>query len=203
MYSILLGILVKIFDEINDLEIKIDELYIEIIKAVIIFLFIILGYNDFSFSLSFFVVFLASYLAGGIDTSFWKAVTFILGLLSIYSISPLENLLWRIPSMLIMPVLVYAEAKMYPEEQSLNKIINRIATSAFFGCIFIPRVNNFLESLIGDIQFGEKQVLSVIGYYSVSICVQLYNLYITPHLPKNQIPKQQDSLDEKIDKEMP
>lgn len=201
MYSFLLGILVKIFDEINDLGINVDEVYIEIIKGLIIFLFAILGYNDFSFSLSFFVVFLASYLAGGIDTSFWKAVTFMLGLLSIYSISPLEHLIWRIPAMLIMPVLVYLEAKMYPEEQSFNKIINRIGTSVFFGSIFIPQINKFLKSLIGDIQFGEKQVLSVIGYYSVSICTQIYNLYITPHLSKDQIPIQEQISEKKIDTE--
>ena len=185
IHSFLLGVLVKGFDEIVDLGIKLDEFYIELIKGLILLLFVLLGYNDFSFSSSFFVVFLASYFAGGIDTSFWKVITVVLGFLAVFSFAPLDNLLWRIPFMLIMPVLVYLEAKMYPEEQSLNKILNRVGTSAFFGSFFIPQVHNFLESKIGDFRFGDKQIISVIGYYAVSICVQLYNLYFkSPHQSK-------------------
>ena len=178
IYSILLGILVKALDEIGDLGIKIDDLYIELIKGLILFLFVILGYNDFNFSSSFLVVFLASYFAGGIDTSFWKVVTIILGILSIYSFAPLDNL-WKIPFMLVMPVLVYLEAKMFPEEQSFNKILNRVGTSVFFGSFFIPPLHNFVESRIGDVRFGDKQILSVIGYYAISVCVQTYMLYFT------------------------
>jgi hypothetical protein len=158
------------------------------------------------FSISFFVVFLASYLAGGIDTSFWKVNTVLLGFLSLISYkNPLDNLL-KIPLMLIMPILVYLEAKMFPEEQSLNKILNRIGTSTFFSLAFIPQINDFFTKNFGDIQFGEKQILSVIGYYSVSICVQIYNLYINinPQLVNNQQPKKEVSsnmLDHNKDKE--
>jgi hypothetical protein len=187
-FSISLGILVKCFDEIMDLNLEVPEFYIELIKGSILFLFFSLGYSDFNFSVSFFVVFLASYLAGGIDTSFWKITTVLLGFLSLVSYKPLDTLL-KIPLMLIMPVLVYLEAKMFPEEQSLNKILNRIGTSGFFSLIFVPQINSFLTTNFGDIQFGEKQILSVIGYYSVSICVQIYNLYINPQVENNQQPK--------------
>jgi hypothetical protein len=194
LFSIVLGILVKCFDEIIDLNLEIDEFYIELIKGSILVLFFILGYSDFNFSISFFIVFLASYLAGGIDTSFWKITTVLLGFLSLFSYKPLDNLL-KIPLMLVMPILVYLEAKMFPEEQSLNKILNRIGTSAFFSLAFIPQINDFFTRNFGDIQFGEKQILSVIGYYSVSICVQIYNLYIIPQVENNQQLKKEVSLD--------
>jgi hypothetical protein len=190
----MLGILVKCFDEIIDLNLEIDEFYIELIKGLILILFFILGYSDFNFSISFFIVFLASYLAGGIDTSFWKITTILLGFLSLISYKPLDNLL-KIPLMLVMPILVYLEAKMFPEEQSLNKILNRIGTSTFFSLAFIPQINDFFTTNFGDIQFGEKQILSVIGYYSVSICVQIYNLYIIPQVENNQQLKKEVSLD--------
>jgi hypothetical protein len=190
----MLGILVKCFDEIIDLNLEIDEFYIELIKGLILFLFFILGYSDFNFSISFFIVFLASYLAGGIDTSFWKITTILLGFLSLISYKPLDNLL-KLPLMLVMPILVYLEAKMFPEEQSLNKILNRIGTSTFFSLAFIPQINDFFTTNFGDIQFGEKQILSVIGYYSVSICVQIYNLYIIPQVENNQQLKKEVSLD--------
>jgi len=194
LFSIMLGILVKCFDEIIDLNLEIDEFYIELIKGLILFLFFILGYSDFNFSISFFIVFLASYLAGGIDTSFWKITTILLGFLSLISYKPLDNLL-KLPLMLVMPILVYLEAKMFPEEQSLNKILNRIGTSTFFSLAFIPQINDFFTTNFGDIQFGEKQILSVIGYYSVSICVQIYNLYIIPQVENNQQLKKEVSLD--------
>jgi len=194
LFSIMLGILVKCFDEIIDLNLEIDEFYIELIKGLILILFFILGYSDFNFSISFFIVFLASYLAGGIDTSFWKITTILLGFLSLISYKPLDNLL-KIPLMLVMPILVYLEAKMFPEEQSLNKILNRIGTSTFFSLAFIPQINDFFTTNFGDIQFGEKQILSVIGYYSVSICVQIYNLYIIPQVENNQQLKKEVSLD--------
>lgn len=202
-FSILLGILVKCFDEIVDLHLEVPEFYIELIKGSILFLFFVLGYSDFNFSVSFFIVFLASFLAGGIDTSFWKVITVLLGFLSLVSYTPLDTLL-KIPIMLVMPILVYLEAKMFPEEQSLNKILNRVGTSGFFSLMFIPQVNDFITANFGDIRFGEKQVLSVIGYYSVSICVQIYNLYINPQAENNQQPKKVVSLhksDQNKDKE--
>ena len=101
--------------------------------------------------------------------------------------APLDNLIWRLPCMLIMPILVYLEAKMFPEEQSLNKILNRLFTCGLFGSFFIPPIHNFFESNIGDVRFGEKQILSVIGYYAVSICVQTYMLYFSQE-PKQESP---------------
>jgi len=178
IYSFVLGMLVKLFDEIVDLGIKVEDFYIELIKGFILLLFILLGIDDFAFSLSMGVTFFGSWLVGGIDTAFWKVTTVIIGVLAVISASPLDHLAWKIIPMMVMPFAVAIEAIMYPEEHSLRKIINRIGSSAFIALLFIPPVHSFLQNLNGgDLRFGEKQVLSVIGYYLVSICFQFYFMW--------------------------
>ena len=181
VYSVTLGILVKVLDEIFDLKFEVNQTVLELIKGVVLVLFALLGYKDFAFSLSFFLLYLTCWYVGQVNTPYWTAGMIIVGLVTAISVSPIDNILWKLPLILVPMLVIYLEEWMHPEEQSAGKIATRIALSAFFISMFIPQIHSFWEHRMGtDVKAGEKQMLIWSGYLLTSVAHQVYNLYIKP-----------------------
>ena len=168
IYSILFGIILKIYDELTDLNININPLITESLKSLNIMLFTLIAYNDFSFSFWTFIIGLFTY---GADNNYWKTfivISFFLCILS-YSTKP-ESLLTLFGFIIISIISLNIEHKLIPEEVSIKKLISRI---------LLLIVGIFSMYLLGieNIDYIHKAILLGMGASFISIISQIYLLY--------------------------
>lgn len=179
IYAIFLGICIKLYDDIIDLKLNINNIILESIKHFIILFTVLLSYNDFPLAFGLLVLLLVN---PGIDTDYWKGFLPILLFLCIISYRDSINILG--PILLLIPfcIIAYIEDKLFVKEISIYKLIARIF--GFIALLFILpyNINNYLEIsfpyLFNNTKFTEIMLYSVQGCFIVSILTQIYYLFI-------------------------
>jgi hypothetical protein len=151
MYSIIsfmLGVVLKLTDDIIDLDINTSNLTLELLKGLVIALHTYIGYGDFAYNLVIVTLLTASYFFKGIDCAYWQAIWIISIILCILSIAPLQSV-WVIGLIaLIATICIGIEAVIFTEETSIRKIL----WSVLFGSVLLiimklPMFTNFIGSL--------------------------------------------------------
>jgi hypothetical protein len=168
IYAVLFGIVLKIYDDLNDLNININPLITESLKSLNIMLFTLIAYNDFSFSLWTLILGLLTY---GADNDFWKTfivISFFLCIVS-YSTKP-DSLLTLFGFIIISIFFLNIEHKLIPEEASTKKLISRIV-------LLIGGIIGMYLLGIENIDYTHKGILLGTGAAFISIISQIYLLY--------------------------
>lgn len=179
IYAILLGICIKLYDDIIDLKLNINNIILESIKHFIILFTVLLSYNDFPLSVGLLLLII---LNPGIDTDYWKGFLPILLFLCIISYKSSINILG--PILLLIPfcIIAYIEDKLFIKEISIYKLIARLFGFVTLLFILPYNINNYLEVsfplLFNNTNFTEIMLYSVQGCFMVSIVTQLYYLFI-------------------------
>lgn len=185
VYALSLGILMKFLDQVYDVGIAIEEFWLELVKGSILVLVTILAQGDFSFCIGFLQMTIASWYFKQLDTAFWQVGFAVIGFLTLINISPLENLYPRLIAILgvilTSQFVVYIEDWLNPEEESFNKILNRMLGLCISGSYFvIPELFQIARYHLGDIRFMEKLLLWSVGYFATSVAYQVYTLWNKP-----------------------
>lgn len=167
IYTILFGIIMKIYDEITDLNIHINPLIIESLKSLNIMLFTLIAYNDFSFS--FWTVIIGLFTFGA-DNDHWKTFIIISLFFCVLSYTKPESLLILFGFIIISIISLNIEHKLIPEEVSTRKLISRIL-------LLIVGIFSIFLLGIDNIDYIRKAIALGIGASFISIISQTYLLY--------------------------
>lgn len=162
---IFLGILFKIIDDIDDLNITMNNIYKLLLQTITIIIFLALSYNDYLFSLTVFISFITNYMVGGIDTLYWKLLWITSLIMLITNINSDNILNIDIINYLLifaLPISVFIEPYYIKEEYGLTKIVSRILM--IIGSIIIYNYVNIV--------FINKILLFIIGYFITSVIFQ-------------------------------
>lgn len=162
--SLGLGSILKIYDDIGDLNIKIPETANELLKMFQIGLFTLLAHNDFSFSIIVFGTLLASAFAGGNDLPFWKSLVFFTLFMSLISIKLENNIFKRLFLAACIIFSTYFEALSFPEETSVKKTIFRISICVIL--LLLQTISFF------RVPFYTKFSFFAIGYFTTSLLLR-------------------------------
>jgi hypothetical protein len=166
--SLLLGISIKVYDDILDLGIQFPELGKEFLKAFMIFCFTLLAFNDFLFSLTVFLAFLGNSLSGGIDDPFWIAFAGIALLMTFFSISKPEYILNSLAFFVMFMTGIMLEPKFFPEETSTRKSWSRV--------IFIlGSLSHTINPYFKHVPFVRKVANFVAAYFATSLAIVYLN----------------------------
>ena len=158
-----LGAALKAYDDITDMSINVSPVVIELLKSLIICLFVLLAKNDFSFAFVTFISLLSNYCVGGVDVPFWESFVYIALFMSFISIRWEGNIIQRLMLAPLVPIGVILEPLVFPEETSKSKTISRILMSIMLvGLQFIPFFN---------IPFFTKLCIFAASYFVTSIAI--------------------------------
>lgn len=185
IYAFLGGICVKLYDDIVDLKLNINNIIVESIKHFIIVFVVLLSYNDFPVAVT---PLISLIINQGIDTDYWKGFLPILILLCIISYKNSNSINISGPLLLLIPfsIFAYIEDKLFVKEISIYKLIARLF--GFIVLLFVLPYNidsyleNLFPSLFSNTHFTEIMLYSVQGYFLVSILTQLYFLFINKNI---------------------
>ena len=165
IFSILLGVFMKIYDDFIDLKITKYPLVIDVSKIIIILTTYLLINNCYILSIIIIISLGVSNYCKKFDDIFWYAYMYFVGFLclahyqkfegDIYSIEP-----FKITLFLFVPFFIYFEETTFTEEVSKDKIMSR-----FYGII----VNTFIVLFLEYFEFVNKYNLDFFVYLIIFI----------------------------------
>jgi hypothetical protein len=183
LFSLLVGVSGKIYDDIEDNNLNINSFYKECFKSLNIVFYTVACKNDFMFSFS---TLCLALFGAGIDNNYWKSFAIIALILSILYYSKPDNIPLFILIIILIIISTRVEEKLYTEEFSLGKLISRIIGLIIFGFILFVPSSYYIQKIFGNNYYIEsssnllyirKLMLIAVGGLIVSIISQIYFLY--------------------------
>ncbi len=187
--ALIIGIFVKIYDDIHDLNIKIEPFIDESLKVIITSLTALLSYNNYIVGLSIFAGLIAVILSDiytiirketqelGSNETYWYSVIFAGLIGSIFGYS--NNINVSIKDIFTVPVFIFAiiyglfiiiEPKYFPEETSKNKMIFRGAFT-LINILILMCIIHYNIVIPDAIIYS---IITMIGYSGTSTVIQYY-----------------------------
>jgi hypothetical protein len=169
--SSLLGIFVKLFDDIIDMQILIDPYYINLLKYLIICISTIICINDYNFCIITLLALLTSNYFENFDNIFWVNYLLIIILITILFIYKFSKITYIILFfILIVPCVHIYEIITFKINFSACKQETRQYSIIFNTILFI-----FLEyyNLIAkyNLHFFKKFIIFVNSYFIISLII--------------------------------
>jgi hypothetical protein len=183
LFPFLIGFTGKIYDDITDLKLAVNPLYLEALKSINLLFYTLSSINDFMFSLSTFIL---SIFGAGIDNLFWKSFIYVTLVLTIISFSSFTSTNWRFfcVILVLLVLVIYIEETQFPEEYSYKKLFSRLFGLGLLATIYFTPSSLYIEKIFGtgyyletgNVDYIFKLVLVFIGGLSMSIISQSYLL---------------------------
>jgi len=164
----LLGILVKLCDDIFDKNISVSPLVQETLKAFLVLFLVLVSSGDFYFASG---VFFLLAVNPKTDTSFWKAlipVSFVLMFLNYRNESRFGIFFMYL---LLIASLLYIEDKSFPEEVSTNKSLSRVLLIGFLAVMASGYIKRIAPEYL--VSTGTKAATSTMFYMATSVVTSL------------------------------
>ena len=167
LFSLVVGFLMKVYDDVQDKEIPISPENMELLKVLLVCFATIFLMNSLNFSLMFAVLTLVCYLLGQVDSVFWKSCALIPIITTFYNIGSL----WTFGILNIIEILAIicgsgiwltVEAKLFPEETSLVKAGFRMFTA--LSCLTLSLIVTNIKLLGISYWPGEKTVIPMLSF---------------------------------------
>jgi hypothetical protein len=183
LFSFLVGVTGKIYDDIEDLNLNVNDFYKECFKSLNIVFYTVSATNDFMFS---FATLCLSLFGAGVDNNYWKSFAVISLILSLLYFSKPDNIPLFILILLLIIVSTRIEEKIYTEEYSLRKLLIRVIGLVIFGFILLVPSSYYIQKIFGteyylkttNISYIRKLILIAVGGLFVSVISQTYFLLI-------------------------
>lgn len=178
LHSLIVGALGKICDDIEDLHIPVNAFILETLKTLVIASYVLLSYNDLSFSI---LTLFLSLLTYGIDNSFWKSfipLGIFMTILSYFTSDKSVCIPLLIFFIFFGTLLSNIEDKVFREEASYRKLYTRLFGLIVLSIVFISPVLPILHNLFHNTLFIEKIILICIGGLTVSVISQILQLHV-------------------------
>lgn len=182
LFSFLVGVTGKVYDDIEDLNLNINDLYKECFKSLNIVFYTIACRNDFMFS---FATLCLALFGAGVDNNYWKSFAIISLILSILYFSKPDNIPLFILIILLIIISTRIEETVYTEEFSIRKLLSRILGLLIFILILFVPSSFYIQKIFGNEYYIEtsnllyirKLILIAVGGLMVSVISQLYFLF--------------------------
>lgn len=177
LHSFIVGALGKIYDDIEDLHIPVNTFILETLKTLVITSYVLLSYNDLSFSI---LTLFLSLLTHGIDNSFWKSfipLGIFMTIISYFTSDKSVCIPLLIFFIFFGTILSNIEDKVFREEASYRKLYTRLFGLIVLSVIFISPVLPMLHNLFYNTLFIEKIILICIGGLAASVISQVLQLH--------------------------
>ena len=175
----MLGLVLKAYDEIEDLNITVSPVITEFLKLLQIVFLTLISHDDLLMSLSTFTLISISYISGGVDNSFWYALWLISFSLVLISLQYYKNIfLLEFCSLLLVGLGILIEPFIFTEEYSIRKLIFRTIFIILLGLVEFTPFHDLIKNYIGSTRYTDKIFMFVIGYFILSVCSQIYLLFI-------------------------
>jgi hypothetical protein len=183
LFSFLVGVTGKVYDDIEDLDLNINDLYKECFKSLNIVFYTVACKNDFMFSCA---TLCLALFGAGVDNNYWKSFSIISLFLSILYFSKPDNIPLFILVLLLIIVSTHIEEKIYTEEFSIRKLVSRLFGLIVFGAILLVPSSYYIQKIFGNnyyletsnISYIHKLIFIAVGGLFVSIISQIYFLFI-------------------------
>ena len=184
IFSCLLGIFLKIYDDFKDLHIKKCSFILEISKIIIIICSFLLIQNHYDLNVIIFISLLLSHFCKVFDDIFWYAYTLFIGFFCLLNCQKItsckEYLSFKIFFFLYIPIHIYFEETCIHEEFSIYKM-NIRTYSVIINSIFLLFLELFDYIHTYNLYFFVYLILFVNSYFVTNIIIQLvYLQYIKP-----------------------
>jgi len=169
---IALGIVTKLYDDFTDMNMGKSPFVMESLKSLIILFMTLTCFNDFYLS---FIILIGSLFDSGVDNPFWKTISIIALIMLIINLPKAgENIIKKLGvfSLMLIGILIagYIEAKSFPEEFSIKKIVFRTLLIIVSGIlIFYPCILDLLNIPLYVKGPLRKMILTVFSYLIVSV----------------------------------
>jgi hypothetical protein len=172
---IILGIVTKLYDDFTDMKMEKSPFIIESLKSLIILFMTLTCLNDFYLS---FVILIGALFDSGVDNPFWKTIIIIAIIMLIINLPKAgENIMKKLGifSLMLIGILMagYIEAKSFPEEVSIKKIIFRIILIIACGIFVFYPIINIPDYINGPLR---KMILTLFSYLIISVGTQVWLL---------------------------
>ena len=169
------GALYKLYDDITDTYTDISALTLEIIKVLLVATITIIMIKNPDIALFFAVMSIMCYFVNQFDTDFWRGLAITPFLISLFHIPYFIQLSsWdigiRIGLSILGIVIIYAEAKMIPEEMSPRKYGSRI------GFLGIEAAGAYLAQQYG-FEYLVPGFVFFIGYFLANLVFHFPTVY--------------------------
>lgn len=179
IFPVLLGIVTKLYDDAVDMNMNVSPVIVESLKSLMIALLVFTTGNDFYLAFSFFIV---SLFNSGFDNPFWKSITPVAFLLTIYTLPYMgENAIYNILLCIIVLcgilLLAMFEDRLFSEEVSIEKITSRILISIGLGLmIIVPYMDWFM---VPEFSRHAIHTTTIVMFANMltSACIMIYLLY--------------------------
>jgi hypothetical protein len=170
---ILLGVLIKLYDDAIDMKLTSNEVILQSLSSLIVLFITWIAMNDFYLS---FACFILALFESGIDTPFWKSLIAVTGVLTVINLFNEPGIIPIILTLLTVGgilLLASIETTLFPEEVSAKKIgIRFLFLIAFIigACIFdfLPLPEYSKISLY-------KACMIMIGYLTTSVGTMVFS----------------------------
>jgi len=167
LFSLAVGFLMKVYDDVQDKEIPISPENMELLKLLLVCFATIFLMNSLNFSLMFAALTIVCYLLGQLDSVFWKACGLIPFITTFYNIGSI----WSFGIVNIIEILAIicgtgiwltVEAKLFPEETSLVKAGFRLFTA--LSCLTLSLIVTNIKLFGLSYWPGEKTVIPMLSF---------------------------------------
>jgi hypothetical protein len=158
----LLGILVKLCDDMFDKGTTVSPVVQETLKALLVVFFVLVSSGDFYFVSA---IFFLLVLNPKTDIPFWKAMIPVAGALMVANYANQSHFGIFFVYILLIAGMLYIEDKAFPEEVSTKKILFRVILVGIFSCI-LANGNLFPDHLAHT---GEKGITFALFYMTTSV----------------------------------
>jgi len=179
IFPIGLGIVTKLYDDAVDIQLGISPVIVESLKSLMIALLVFTTGHDFYLAFSFLVV---SLFNSGFDNPFWKSITPVALLLTLYT-SPYmgDNAIYKIVACIVVlvGVLIVAmfEDRLFSEEVSIEKLVSRVLICIALGLMLVVPYMDWL--MIPEFSRNSIHTTTIVMFSNMltSVCIMTYLLY--------------------------
>ena len=161
----LLGVLLKLCDDVFDKRITVSPVVEETLKALVVLFLVLLSSGDFYFASG---VFFLLAVNPKTDTSFWKAMIPVSFVLMVMNYRNEYRFGIFFVYMLLIASVLYIEDRSFPEEVSTNKSLSRVLVIGLLAVMDIKRVAP--EYLVST---GTKAATATMFYLATSVLTSL------------------------------
>jgi len=163
----LLGVLLKLCDDVFDKTISVSPVVEETLKALLVVVFVLVSAGDFYIACGVFFLLL---LNAKTDTAFWKAMIPVAAVLMVLNYSNDIHIGPLFVYLSAIAAVLYMEDKAFPEETSTKKILFRVFIVGAFSVIL---ANGYIKHFTPGylVRAGTKAFTSAMFYAATSVVI--------------------------------